>query len=182
MTKQVPFTSDFEPSAGSQGSARKARDDSTLYKVILVPIDFSEHSNRTLEYAARIAARENATIWLLHVFRIPDYAVTQYGRRPHDCDELRWQAESAEQEAQENLQAVEKEMLSRGIKVKAYFRVGHPLEEIVLIANNPEVDLVIIGSQGCSAIKRLLLGSTAERVVEHARCPVLVVKDRSPSA
>jgi nucleotide-binding universal stress UspA family protein len=182
MTKQAPFTSHVEPSAGTQGSARKARDDSSLYKVLLVAIDFSEHSKRTLEYATHIAARENATIWLLHVFRIPDYAVTQYGRRPHDCDELRWQAESAEQEAQENLQAVEKEMLSRGIKAKAYFRVGHPLEEIVLMANDPEVDLVIIGSKGCSAIKRLLLGSTAERVVEHARCPVLVVKDRSPSA
>jgi nucleotide-binding universal stress UspA family protein len=108
MTKQVSFTPASEPSAGSQDSARKARDDSdSLYKVILVPFDFSEHSNRTLEYATRIAARENAKIWLLHVFRIPDYAVTQYGRRPHDCDELRWQAESAEQEAQENLSAVE---------------------------------------------------------------------------
>jgi nucleotide-binding universal stress UspA family protein len=183
MTKQVPFTPASEPSAGSQDSARKARDVSdSLYKVILVPFDFSEHSNRTLEYATRIAARENAKIRLLHVFRIPDYAVTQYGRRPHDCDELRWQAESAEQEAQENLNAVEKEVLSRGIKAEAYFRVGYPLEEIVLMANDPEVDLVIIGSHGCSAIKRLLLGSTAERVVEHARCPVLVVKERSPSA
>jgi len=181
MTKQVPFTPGSEPLAESQESAQKARDDGdSLYKVILVPIDFSEHSDRTLKYATRIAARENANIRLLHVFRIPDYAVTQYGRRPHDCGEMRWQAESAEQEAQENLNAVEKEVLSKGIKVKAYFRVGYPLEEIVSMASDPEVDLVIIGSHGLSAIKRLLLGSTAERVVEHARCPVLVVKDRSP--
>jgi nucleotide-binding universal stress UspA family protein len=146
-----------------------------LYKVILVPIDFSECSNRTLEYAMHIAIRENANIWLLHVFRVPDYAVTQFGWGPQDC-------RSAEQEAEANLIAVEKEVLSRGIKAKACFRVGHPFEEIVSMANHPEVDLVLIGSHGCSAIKRLLLGSTAARVVEHARCAVMVLKERFPSA
>jgi universal stress protein A len=72
--------------------------------------------------------------------------------------------------------------LSKGIKVKAYLRVGYPFEEIVLMANDPQVDLVLIGSHGRSGIKRLLLGSTAERVVQHAPCPVLVVKERSLSA
>jgi nucleotide-binding universal stress UspA family protein len=147
----------------------------SLYKVILVPIDFSGCSNRTLQYAMHIAVRENANIWLLHVFRVPDYVVTQFGWGQHDC-------RSAEQEAQANLNTVEKEVLSRGIKAKACFRVGHPFEEIVSMANDPEVDLVLIGSHGCSAIKQLLMGSTAARVVEHARCPVLVVKERFPSA
>lgn len=173
---QVPSTPASEQSARSQDSARKPRDDSrSLYKVILVPIDFSECSNRTLEYATHIAIRENANIWLLHVFRVPDYAVTQFGWGPQDC---RW----AEQEAKANLIAVEKEVLSRGIKAKACFRVGHPFEEIVSMANDPEVDLVLIGSHGCSAIKRLLLGSTAARVVEHARCAVMILKERFPSA
>ena len=152
----------------------KARDDGgSLYKVILVPIDFSECSNRTLEYATHIAIRENASIWLLHVFRIPDYAVTHYRWGEKDC-------RSAEVEARENLNAVEKEVLSRGIRAKACFRVGHPFEEIVSMASDPEVDLVIIGSHGCSAIKELFLGSTAARVVERARCPVMVVKERFP--
>jgi nucleotide-binding universal stress UspA family protein len=143
--------------------------------VILVPIDFSECSNRTLEYAMHIAIRENASIWLLHVFRIPDYAVTHYGWGEQDC-------RSAELEARDSLRAVEKEVLSRGIETKTCFRVGQPFEEIVSAANEPEVDLVLIGSQGCSSIKRLLLGSTTARVVEHARCTVMVVKERSPSA
>ena len=173
---QVPSTPASEQSARSQDSAQKLRDDGgSLYKVILVPIDFSECSNRTLEFATHIAIRENANIWLLHVFRIPDYAVTHYGWGEQDC-------RSAELEARENLSAVEKEVLSRGIKAKACFRVGHPFEEIVSLANEPEVDLVLIGSQGCSSIKRLLLGSTTARVVEHARCTVMVVKERSPSA
>ena len=173
---QVPSTPASEQSARSQDSAQKLRDDGgSLYKVILVPIDFSECSNRTLEYATHIAIRENASIWLLHVFRIPDYAVTHYGWGEQDC-------RSAELEARQNLRAVEKEVLSMGIKAKTCFRVGHPFEEIVSVAKEPEVDLLIIGSQGCSSIKRLLLGSTAARVVEHARCTVMVVKKRFPSA
>src|SRR5215472_14428402 len=116
---QVPSSPASEQSARSQDSARKPRDDSrSLYKVILVPIDFSECSNRTLEYATHIAIRENANIWLLHVFRVPDYAVTQFRWGPQDCS-------LAEEEAQANLIAVEKEVLSRGIKAKACFRIGH---------------------------------------------------------
>jgi universal stress protein A len=64
------------------------------------------------------------------------------------------------------------------VNVKAFLRVGYPFEEIIQVANDPEIDLIIIGSHGRSGIKRLLLGSTAERVVEHAPCPVLVVKER----
>ena len=153
-----------------------ARDDKdSFYKVILVPIDFSECSNRTLQFATHIAIRENANIWLLHVFRVPDYAVTQFRCGPEECS-------LAEQEARANLTAIEKEVLSRGIKAKACFRVGHAFEEIVSVANDPEVDLVLIGSHGCSAVKHLFLGSTVTRVVERARCPVLVVKERFPSA
>jgi nucleotide-binding universal stress UspA family protein len=176
MTDQLPFKSAPEPSARTQAGAQKARDDGgSLYKVILVPIDFSESSNRTLEYATHIAAREDANLWLLHVFRVPDYASTHYGWGPQNLH-------AAQEEALENLNEVAQGALGRGIKVKACFRVGHPVEEIVLLANDPEVDLVVIGSNGYSAIQRFLLGSTAGRVIEHAPCPVLVVKGRIPSA
>src|SRR6516162_4084469 len=148
---QVPSTPASEQSARSQDSGRKAGDDrGSLYKVILVPIDFSDCSNRTLQYATHIAIRENASIWLLHVFRIPDYAVTHYGWGEQDC-------RSAELEARENLSAVEKEVLSRGIKAKACFRVGHPFEEIVSVATDPEVALclsvpkVVARSSDCSS-------------------------------
>src|SRR6516164_2428266 len=105
---QVPSTPASEQSARSQDSARKPRDDSgSLYKVILVPIDFSECSNRTLEYATHIAIRENASIWLLHVFRIPDYAVTHYGWGEQDC-------RSAELEAREKFERGRKSSVEQG--------------------------------------------------------------------
>jgi len=179
MKKEDLFSSTSEASARSQESGRKTGDDTALdFRVILVPIDFSQHSKRTIDYALRFAVRYNARIRLLYVLQIPDYAVTAYEHRQQGCEELRSQVDWAEEEAQGNLDALENELLSKGIEAKAYLRVGYPFEEIVLMANDPEVDLIIIGSHGRSGIKRLLVGSTAERVVEHAPCPVLVVKER----
>jgi nucleotide-binding universal stress UspA family protein len=112
------------------------------------------------------------------LFQIPDYSVTQYEYRQQGCAQLKNQVDIAEEDAREDLEAFENELLNQGMNVKAYMRVGYPSEEIILMANDPDIDLIIIGSRGRSGIRRLLLGSTAERVVEHASCPVLVVKER----
>jgi universal stress protein A len=176
MTNQVSSTS--EASVEQESPKDSQTLDQIGYRVILVPIDFSEHSRKTADYAARFATRYRAAIRLLHVFQIPDYAVTHYEQRQCGSEELKSQVDWAEQTARENLGAYESELLSKGVKVEATLRVGYPFEEIVLMANDPEVDLVIIGSHGRSRISRLLVGSTAERVVEHAPCPVLVVKER----
>jgi universal stress protein A len=149
-----------------------------VYKRILVPIDFSEHSKKTVSYATAFASQYNATVQLLHVFEIPDYAATPYGRRSQTCNQMKSQVDAAEQEARENLTAFENQLLNAGVKVEAYVRVGFPFDEIVQMANHFDVDLIIVGSHGYTGMTRLLLGSTAERVVERAPCPVLVVKER----
>jgi universal stress protein A len=179
MANDVSPTSVPELSPGNVAGARSATDEGDLtYRVILVPIDFSEHSKKTIQYATRFAARYQATIWLLHVFQVPDYAVTQYEHRQVGCDQLKNQVDIAEEEARQNLEIFERGLLNQGVDVKAFLRVGYPFEEIIQVANDPQIDLIIIGSHGRSGIKRLLLGSTADRVVEHAPCPVLVVKER----
>jgi nucleotide-binding universal stress UspA family protein len=89
----------------------------------------------------------------------------------------RSQLDAAEQEARENLEAVAQELSNRGIKVQAYPRVGYPFDEIVSWQTiSMSIYIIIIGSHGRGGISRLLVGSTADRVVEHAPCPVLVVK------
>lgn len=150
------------------------------FKRILVPIDFSENSERTVSYAAKFASRYEATIQLLHVFQIPDYVITPFARRKNP-EQVKTLVQSAEQEAREHLASVEQRLSDRGMKVESYLRVGAPFDEIVQMANHFNVDLIIIGSHGCSRLTRLLVGSTAERVVEHAPCPVLVVKEQSSS-
>jgi nucleotide-binding universal stress UspA family protein len=179
---KLPTPSSIDP-VKSHGISDGATDESDhAYNKILVPIDFSEHSKRTVSYAIKTASRHQATIYLLHVFQIPDYVVTPYARRRQNCAEVQSQVDIAEQEARETLQDFAVELSKKGINVQPYLRVGYPFDEIVLMANHFNVDLIIIGSHGRGAISRLLLGSTAERVIEHALCPVLVVKGPRPGA
>jgi len=179
---ELPPPSSVDP-AESHGISDGATDEGDIsYDKILVPIDFSEHSKRTVSYAIKTASKYKATIYLLHVFQIPDYVVTPYARRRQNCAEMHSHVDTAEREARETLQEYAEELSKKGIKVQPHLRVGYPFDEIVLTANHFNVDLIIIGSHGRGTISRLLLGSTAERVVEHALCPVLVVKGPRPGA
>ena len=178
MTQEMLPNSASGPCTTTQKGAQAAPEESDLvYRKILVPIDFSEHSRKTVAFATRFASHYKATLQLLHVFEIPDYAATPYGRREQTCNPLKSQLDAAEQDAREKLTAFENELLKLGFKVEAYLRVGYPFDEIVQMANHLDVDLIIIGSHGHTGITRLLVGSTAERVVERAPCPVLVVKE-----
>src|SRR3984957_2798694 len=87
------------------------------YARVLVPIDFSEHSKRTVRYATRTAIRNNSTIYLLHVFQVPDYVVTPYARRRQNCAEVQSQVDAAELEARENLELFAQELSKKGVKV-----------------------------------------------------------------
>jgi universal stress protein A len=177
MTQEILANRTSEPSVATQTDAQAAPEEVDLtYKRILVPIDFSEHSKKTVLYATRFAARFNASVQLLHVFEIPDYAGTPLGRQPQTCNQFKSQVDAAEQDARENLSVYETQLLNAGVKAEAYVRVGYPFDEIVQMAKHFTVDLIIIGSHGYTGITRLLVGSTAERVVERAPCPVLVVK------
>ena len=169
-------------STSHQDGSTAEEEDGIAFRRILVPIDFSGHSNKTVSYAIQLASQGNATVLLLHVFQIPDYVVTPFARRKQHNDQLESHVGFAEQAARESLSAFEQQVLSRGIKVEAYIRVGYPFDEIVVMADHLDVDLIVIGSHGCSRMTRLLVGSTAERVVEHAPCPVLVVKERRARA
>ena len=111
---ELPTPSSIDP-AESPGISDGAMNESDLaYDKILVPIDFSEHSKRTVSYAMRIASRHNATIYLLHVFQIPDYVVTPYARRRQNSAEVQSQVDTAEQEARENLQAFAARIVKKG--------------------------------------------------------------------
>ena len=179
MTQDILPNSASEPSATTQKGVQAApEEDDLVYKRILVPIDFSEHSKKTVSYATKFASRYNATVQLLHVFEIPDYAANPYGGRQQSCHQIKSHVDAAEQDARESLTAFENQLLNVGVKVEAYLRVGYPFDEIVRMANHFDVDLIIIGSHGYTGITRLLVGSTAERVVARALCPVLVVKER----
>jgi universal stress protein A len=167
-----------DPSKPGPKSVRSAgAEDELTYTRILVPIDFSEYTKKSTSYAARFASRYNSTLLLVHVFEF-GYAVTVGEHMKPSSELLKSQAAAAEQAARENLAAIENQLRNRGLKTEAYQCVGSPFDEIVKMANQLNIDLIIIGSHGRTGFSHLLLGSVAERVVEHAQCPVLVVKQR----
>jgi nucleotide-binding universal stress UspA family protein len=64
-----------------------------------------------------------------------------------------------------------------GVAVRPQVRVGPPARRIVEVAGEEQVDLIVMASRGYGPLGQVLLGSTAERVLHHAPCPVLVVRD-----
>jgi nucleotide-binding universal stress UspA family protein len=135
---------------------------------ILVPVDFSEASRKALPYAVSLAREFGAGLRLLHVVEPSAYY-------PFD------QAHSKTMEAQltKRMSARLDLMLqSYTIDATTQVRVGSAFQEIVQEAADQNADLIVLSTHGHSGLKHVFLGSTAEGVVRHAACPVLVVREK----
>jgi nucleotide-binding universal stress UspA family protein len=139
---------------------------------ILVPTDFSKHSDNALTYAAAFAEKFHAELYLLHVVQdlsvfVPEAAIAVPSMPPVE------QLTAAVRETLERV--IEKNKLRR-FTVHAEVREGSPFYEIIRFAKEQEIDLIILGTHGRSGLAHVLLGSVAEKVVRKAPCPVLTVR------
>ena len=142
-------------------------------KKILVPVDFSDFSLKALKYAARFAEQFGATLVLVHVVepvRYPESVIIPPEMEEANRERLKL--------ARASLAAFVKKQVPAGIATESVTRLGHPFSEISAAAKDFDVDLIVIATHGHTGLKHLLLGSTAERVVRLAPCPVLTVRDR----
>jgi nucleotide-binding universal stress UspA family protein len=137
---------------------------------ILVPIDGSEASLRTAKFAASFAKQVGASVILLHVVTVP-----QFPRYFRSLDEY---YAKAGKEAESWIDMIRNLREGRGIAIKGEVMVGaiSIVESIVEYSERKNVDLIIIGTRGKSKFTKLVLGSVANGVVTHAKCPVLLVK------
>ena len=140
---------------------------------VLVPTDFSDDAELAIDAALRIlpAGGDVARLTLLHAYHLP-FEYTAYGTIPTSLNYL----EDSEGEALEKLEAARTELAQDGLEVEILAQEGYPPDVIVETAESTKADLIAMGIQGGSAISNLLLGSTAERVVQHAGCPVLTAR------
>jgi nucleotide-binding universal stress UspA family protein len=140
---------------------------------ILVPVDFSPHSEQALKYGVALAERFGAELYLVHVFQ--DLAVYQtevVSGAPPLLPPI------------EQLTASTRGEFDRLVRDKNLARLplhteiveGSPVEEIVDYAREKDIDLVVIGTHGRGWLAHVLLGSVAEKVVRKAPCPVLTVR------
>lgn len=144
---------------------------------ILLPTDFSGCANYALPYAARIARATRATIVCVHVVEPVVPAVGYTGlAEPMPIADISGQLEDS---AERQLPKLTECDDCAGLNVEEIIVHGDAAAEIVRVAAEQKVDLIVISSHGRTGFGRMIFGSTAEAVVRHATCPVLVVK---PSA
>jgi len=137
---------------------------------ILVPLDFSGASRRALDYAVPLAEKFNAKIILVHVVPPQVYA-SEVGVEVYTQAELHAAA----------MKTMEKravELVPPALLQETQVRNGQPYEEIVRLAQELDVDLIVMTTHGYTGVARIFLGSTAEQVIRHAPCPVFAVRRR----
>lgn len=139
---------------------------------ILVPIDFSEHSQRALEDAIGLAKTWGAELHLLHCYLIHPAAVDLYGIEvPHNLDhDLR-------KAAFRRMGASSEKVRAEGVPVEVHITSRIPSVCIPAQAKRLPADLIVMGTRGLSGIKHVLLGSVTERTLRVAPCPVWVVRN-----
>lgn len=147
-------------------------------KRIVVPVDFSAGSLFALRYAANLAKQVDASLILMHVasslLTPPEMEFVQ-------LDLKKFRAE-VEKHASARLADLAKKEIPPTVHASPLVRHGAPWEEITRLAKERKADLIVIGTHGHTGFKHLVLGSTAEKVVRYAGCPVLVVREYGVSA
>ncbi|WP_452229352.1 MULTISPECIES: universal stress protein [unclassified Lacinutrix] len=140
-------------------------------KKIIVPIDFSEHSEYALETAAVLAKKYNAEIVALHMLELSNAVISNAENMQQE--ETVFYLKLAEKRFQEFL---DKAYL-KDIKVTPLVKHFKVFSEVSEVAKEQGVDLIIMGSHGASGLKEVLVGSNTEKVVRHSNIPVLVIKE-----
>lgn len=136
-------------------------------KRILVPVDFSDAGKPSLRYALFLARQSGASLHLIHVLE-PVYYHPDFSHVPPDLSQMREQVNRELGRMQVGL--------FRGVKTRSDIREGQPHQEIVRAARELPADLIVMATHGHTGLRHIFLGSTAERVVRHAECPVLVIR------
>lgn len=145
---------------------------------ILVPVDFSDCSVFALRYAASLAKQVGASLTLLHVL---DSLIAPPEMEFVHLNLNEFKAE-LEKHAKEKLAAFARDEVDPVIPTTPVLRHGPPWEQIKETARERKADLIIIGTHGYTGLKHMVLGSTAEKVVRLAGCPVLVVRKYGETA
>ena len=140
-------------------------------KRIVCAFDGSDHSMKAAEQAADLARRFGAELFLIYVVEpyappvdLPGISFVDWGE-PHKKAGTRLTADAAAHLAEKF-----------GVKPEVEIRVGGPANEVGAFAQDKQADLIVVGSRGLGAVKRMLLGSVADRVVHLSHGPVFVVR------
>lgn len=139
-----------------------------MFRKILHANDGSEHAFHALALALAIAKQNNSELHMVSVEEI-DYM-------PEFIEEIREEIGTAARRFHGVLQRARAMAEESHVKLRTHVVAGHPVRDIVKLAADLNVDLLVIGATGHSALYERMVGSRADRIMQLAQCPVLVVK------
>ena len=143
-----------------------------MFKTILFPTDFSEISEKALDYIIILKDVGAETVIILHV-------VDQ--RSMQVIDSLAsMTSHSLERDimtrAAESMEEIENKLKPHGFEVKPLLKVGFPVREILEAEKKEDISIIVIGSHGKSNLEEIFLGSVSEKVIRKCKKPVFVIK------
>jgi nucleotide-binding universal stress UspA family protein len=149
---------------------------------LLLATDGSDCARAALEFTLRFPFPQGSTVTVLTVFdesALREEHAEQLSEEHHDL--LRETVESVREEGEQLVESEQQRFETAGWQgVKTLVRTGNPAEEVIRSAEELGSDLVIVGSHGWTGIQEFLLGSVSHKVLQHAPCSVLVVKQPHP--
>jgi nucleotide-binding universal stress UspA family protein len=144
---------------------------SNIFPRILVPVDFSEHAERALDYAIAWGRQCNAHLTLIHVIQLLVDAGSDMALALPTSH-----LEMLEAELTQHMQVYLQRVEDAGVQGDLVMTYGVPYEKTIEVVKARHIDLIIMGSHGRTGFSHLLLGSVAEKLVRLAPCSVLVVR------
>lgn len=144
-----------------------------MIKKILVPIDFSNYSKKALQYTVKFAKKFSSEIILVYVIEPmiypADLSMGQMVIPQSDVD--------LTEKTEGELRELAKLEIGNSLGYRILVKTGRPFMEIINTATEIDADLIIISTHGHTGVEHLLFGSTAEKVVRKAPCPVLTIRE-----
>ncbi|NJX16099.1 universal stress protein [Tamlana crocina] len=144
-------------------------------KKLLVPTDFSDQAENALKVAAQIAKKHNCEIYLLHMLEIPLQEVDPLGTQSALPEAMFFM-----KLAHKKFETLMKKDFLQGITVHETVDFQEIFKGIFHVCKKHDIDLIVMGSNGVSGLREMLIGSNTEKVVRTSETPVLVVKKEHP--
>jgi nucleotide-binding universal stress UspA family protein len=137
------------------------------FQKILAGFDGSQQAEKAVETALALAKSLDSTLLVFAVARPPEPATTV---------ELGAMLDDAREHFEEQFKKIRLRAKDLEVELETDIAVGHPVEQIVHRAEMDHIDLIVLGRRGMSRFEKMLVGSTSEKVLRYAHCPVLVVR------